>query len=114
MYPIFLEAIQIGLFQIPFSYHENPFLCLCFWLCCAIGSCIQLALLLHGKSKWMRSSFLLLSLGGLLLCELVALFLTGLPLLFCILLWFFCFAFVLSAIFCTILYCLLQKYHKKK
>lgn len=74
---------------------------------------MQLAFLLHGKNNRTRYCFIFCSLAGLLLCEIGWQLAHGWHMLFGLVIWFFCLTFFFSAIFCTILYSLFQKYHKK-
>lgn len=113
MRPTILEAIEIGLLEIPFRFDANPFLCICFWLCFAIGIAVQSALLLHCRGKWKRRSFALLSLCGLLLCEAACQVIIGWESLLWLILWFFCLTFLLAAIIALLVHRFFTKYRKK-
>ena len=91
-----LEAMEVGLFAIPFHPLDNPFLFGIFWLCFFIGVIIQIVLLQHckGYGKW---GFLFFSFFGLIVCEIACQVITGWDLLAWLLFWFLFLVFLLSA-----------------
>ena len=79
-----LEAIEVGLFQVPFS-PANPYLFFGFWLLFLLAALIQLLLL---RRRPRSRGFLILSLVGLIAMELLWQATTGWDRLAWLILWF--------------------------
>jgi len=102
MRPIFLEAMEVGLLQIPF-HPDNPFLFCLFWLCFFIGLIVQTVLFQHckGYGKW---GFILFALIGFLCCEMACQIITGWDLILWLVLWFLFLTFLFGAGISTFVY----------
>ena len=102
------EAMEVGLFQVPFHPFLNPYLFFAFWLCFALAVGIQ-SLLFKKCKGFGRWAFLVVSLCGFLLCETGCQIITGWDLILWLVCWFLCLTFLLGAGVCTVVYVLKKK-----
>lgn len=108
MRPTIFEAMEVGLFHIPFHPLDNPFLFGLFWLCFSIGIIVQVILFQHckGNGRW---GFILFSLMGLFFCEIACQVITGWDMLLWLLFWFLFLVFVIGAGICCLFHFLCKK-----